>query len=138
MTEQSYKEQFDNIIYTLDLMKRSPFKDTCLTFIKNTDIDLNLRWAVFKEMPEDFLKRESYQVTFKIEKKLPQKEIFWYDDFYIERYQTVKMIDLIDDLEKRLIEPDLYNAAQIWPKELIDAFKEEILQKELESFLMDW
>lgn len=133
-----HQEQFESILYLLELYKTSPYKEKCLNFIKNKDIDLNLRWKIFKEMPPDFLKQENYMVHFNVENKLPGGEIGWYDDMYIERYQTVSMVGLIESLEDKLTEPDLYRPEQVWPIDLINEFKEEILQKELSSFVMDW
>lgn len=126
------------LIDRLEQYKNPSLKTDCLSFIKDKTINLNLRWSVYISMPTDFLKRESYILHFDVEKFLPTKEISWYDDFYIERNETVVMVDIIETLYDRVRNPENYDADQIWSSELIDDFKEEILQRELSCFRMDW
>src|SRR5512139_1306993 len=113
----------------------NPLKDRFLAFIKDKDVPLDERWETFKEAPNEFLVHDLSVVTFEAEKLLPRKEIVWYDgDFYIERYQVVHMTDFIEDMCADKIDMEEPG----WTQELVDAFKEEILQTGLGSFEYDW
>lgn len=100
-------------------------------FITDKDIPLEKRWNTFKNAPYNWKYHDSYLVHFAIERIINRK-ITWYDDFYIERHQTVDMCDVIEYIQEsdRPICVDL--AAHI------DEFKEEILSINLGSFIYDW
>lgn len=88
--------------------------------IAETSIPLETRWRLFCDSP-DYLKNHK---TWIVDIRLHGEEIHWYDDFYINRHQTVDMKDIVEHLEE--IDQDLA------------AFKEEILAKNLGSFVYDW
>ena len=98
-------------------------------YINNKDIPLNDRWEVFKEAPADWKNRYYWLCQFKVENKL-SREISWSDDFYIDKHQTVDMVNIIERLED---DPTrFFNKG--WTKELIEEFKEDILQGNIGSF----
>jgi len=111
----------------------NPLKDRFLAFISDKSVPLDERWEAFKEAPSEFLYQQSWMYHFKSEALLPEKEIEWYEggdeSFYVERHQTVYMIDFLDDwvLDKESFTP-----------EIIAAFKEEVLENAMESFEYDW
>lgn len=118
--------------------KNSPneLKDRAISYITDGSIPLMDRWETFKEMPNDWHIHENWLQHFDSEKLLVNSEISWYDDVYVERYETVDMIELVDDrLCDRLSEdPNVYEN----PETILNAFREEIMAKNLGSFVFDW
>ena len=118
--------------------KKSPnaLRDRYVAYIKDTGIPLDERWETFKEAPDDWKEHRLWVQTFDIEKTVG--EISWYDDMYIEKYQTVDMVSLVEDTIADEIddEDDEYDGP--WNAETVAAFKEEILAKNLGSFVFDW
>ena len=110
---------------------QNPLQVRYVAYIKDTSIPLADRWKVFFEAPTDFKNHKSYIEHFASEKLLPNAEISWYDDFYVEKNETVDMFDMVVNMEEKEGE-DGYSP------EVIAAFKEEILKKNLGSFDYDW
>lgn len=110
-------------------------------FIEDKTIPLHERWELFCQAPNMFKDHETYLHTFNIEKKYG--EISWLDHFYIDKYQTVNMINIIRDLQSQL-NPKLkfksrgFEQCPFKTQEAIDDFKEEILENNLGSFINDW
>ena len=116
-------------------------KEDGLAYIANTDIPLEDRWELYKEMPDSCLNQDSYTVHFKIEEKYGK--ISWYDEFNKDRYSIVNMKDVIEDLEDSLNSSyPLGYIEELKEKgvaeEFLTEFKEEILQLGLGSFENDW
>jgi hypothetical protein len=121
-----YKELYDEIEkYKNDNILKKRYLD----YISNTKNSLNDRWKMFRHAPSSFKENETWVVHFETENLLESGEIIWFDDFYKDRYTTVYLIDIIDQMKEK---PKKYS------KEFITSFKEEILQKNLESFIYDW
>lgn len=97
--------------------------------IVDKTISLDERWATFIAAPA-FLKREEpYIVHFELEQQFG--EISWYDDFYVERHNTItaeKIIKMINDND----------AERDDAEEFAIAMKEELLTKRLGRFKHDW
>jgi hypothetical protein len=113
--------------------------------IKDKTIPLDERWNLWRDAPSNLKENESWIVNFEIENKVG--EISWFDDFYIERNQTIYMADIIErereDVKYLQGDPDYKFAKQITKKfmdspELLDEWREEILQLNLESFQLYW
>jgi hypothetical protein len=111
--------------------------------IKDKTIPLNDRWDLWRGAPSDLKAHDSCVVHFDIEDKVG--EISWYDDFYIERHETVDMFDLIERIREdvKYGAMDYAYTKRITKKfvecsELLDEWREEILQMNLESFEFDW
>lgn len=104
-----------------------------LQYIANKEIPLEDRWNVFAEAPYEWKHHCSYIEHFDVEEKLQNGSICWYDDFFIDRYQTVNLADFVEDLRG-----DNYDSEERWPEELISEFMEEVLDKNLGSFVNDW
>lgn len=98
-------------------------------YLRDKNIPLFDRWEIFRKTPLELLNNDTYNVSFDCEKLLHGGEISWYDDFYKDRHSTVEMVSIIESCEEN---PDQYS------EEFITAFKEEILQKCLGSFVHDW
>jgi len=108
---------------------QSELKQKYLNFIQNESNPLNERWKMFKHAPHDFKNHQNWIVHFEAESLLPSGQIVWFDDFYKDRYSTVIMTDIIDSMKEN---PNKYS------KEVVEAFRKEILQENLESFIYDW
>lgn len=109
-------------------------------FITLKNVPLAERWSVFKMAPISWKDAQSWIMNFEIEQKL-DCEIDWFDEFYFERRETVNMIDFVERLQWEL-EYDGGPSEKMkrggWTKELIEEFMEEIMQKNLGSFDLDW
>jgi len=115
--------------------KENPLKAEYIAFIKDKTFPLADRWEVYKAAPEEFQDHQSWIVHFEAEKLLPSGRISWYDDFYVEKYSEVCVSDLIDEQMAEKVEDD---EGVVWTPEILDAFREEVLQKNLGSFTFDW
>lgn len=114
----------------------SPLKEKYLNYIQDKSIALEERWKAFCEAPADWKNTDGYIVHFAVEKALKENggEISWYDDFYIEKNETVHLINVIERLEDEIESFEELG----WNSDLIKQFKEEILEKNLASFDYDW
>lgn len=114
----------------------NPLKEKYLNYIQDKSIDLEERWEVFCKAPTDWKEKDSYIVHFQVEKALKANggEISWYDDFYIEKNETIHLMNVIERLEE---ETETFEELG-WNSELIKQFKEEVLEKNLASFDYDW
>ncbi len=123
-----------SIIQEIRDYKNNSLKQRFVEYIKDVSIPLESRWEAFLEAPMDWKYQQSYVIHFQVERKLKGREISWYDDFYIEKKETVVMENIIERLEEDL---DSFSENG-WTLELIQEFKEEILQKNIGSFDWDW
>lgn len=106
-------------------------KKDFVEYISDNSYPLGVRWDFFCDAP-DFLKNQYSSIhTFKWENT--NGEISWYDDFYCDRYATVSMDMVIDSMLDR-VDEDTNN----YTKESIKELQEEILSKNLGSFINDW
>jgi len=101
-------------------------KANLATYIRDKNISLDDRWKMFCKAPMQMRNTDSYIVTFNWEKKY--HEISWYDSFGYDRYATVDMEDVITAM---------WENEENNEEELKD-MKEEILEKNLGSFIYDW
>ena len=115
-------------------------KEDFARVIADTELPLEERWDLFVKAP-DFLKE--YKGWVEDFKAFPC-EITWYDDFNKERHETVDTVSIVEsivedvkysggDFEKS----KLCTRLGITPDVLV-ALKEEILSKNLGSFVYDW
>ncbi len=114
--------------------KNNSLKNRYISYIQDKSIPMAERWEAFCEAPVDWKQQKSYVEHFHVENKLKNREISWYDDFYIEKNETVVMGNIIERLEEELED----FSSNGWTKEIIEEFKEEILSKNLGSFDWDW
>jgi len=95
------------------------------TYITDKNISLDDRWNMFCKSPMQMRNQEPYIITFKWENKY--KEIQWYEWFSTDRYATIDMETIIEHMFD-------YEHSD----EQIEDMKEEILEKNLGSFIYDW
>lgn len=93
-------------------------------FVQDLSKPLDERWDLFCAVGMG--SHSSYYVDFKALDEFHGK-ISWYDDYYLERYSTMKMDRLVRCFREK--NP---------PEELIVQLKEEILEKFIWSFENDW
>lgn len=98
--------------------------------IKDKNIPLEERWEMFVDAPNFWKVHKSYQANFRIERKI---EMEWFDCFCCEKYETIEMVDIVEQIEDFIDDED-YS----WTTELQIELMEEILEQNLGSFVLDW
>lgn len=112
--------------------------------IRDKDIDLYNRWALWCKAPSVLKNSDIFIVHFEFEKTL--KNFNWFEDFYIERRQTVYLKDIVDNIKQDLVSAagsinyssDYGSVEKGWTQELLEGFMEDILSKNLDTFIYDW
>ena len=94
-------------------------------YVKDKVIPLEDRWEAFKL--SKLGNTDSWVMTFESLNVLYSGEVSWYDDFYIDKYQTVNMVDLVENLYE-----------SNFTEKQIDAVKGEVLNTFTLSFVNDW
>lgn len=130
------------ILEEIIAFKQAPngLKDRYLAFIADTTIPLDERWAVFKEAPDDWKEQKSWIQHFDFEKEFIG-EISWYDDFYVDRHETVDMVDFCEERLEDYFAGKYEEEDEEWQTVVIAcivAAKEEVLASNMGSFEFDW
>ena len=123
----------DHILYKLQDLKShmKSLNSEYLAYIFDKDYSIESRWDVYLAAPHEMKKHKSYIEHFK---SLPDDFIGYDMPYYVEKYQTVNIIRLI---ERVLEYNDNFDENQ--GKLInIDMLKDEILQKNIGSFEFDW
>lgn len=116
----------------LDAFKpRKDLKKQYLKYIQDQKLPLNDRWDVFVSAPIDLKEEEPWIQKFDIEDKTG--EFPWFD-WGRNRNETVNVSDFINNIGIS----DLYGLDRQFTVELLNEFKEEVLQKNIGSFDLDW
>lgn len=110
----------------------SKLKPDFEAFIKDKSISLEERWQTFASAPDYLRNKEPWVEHLEI----GGREICWYNDFYVERYQDVNMVDIIECMFENVGE-DSYKTVD-YTVEDIKVLQEEILDRNLGSFNNDW
>ena len=114
------KDLLERLLNTLN-----SYKPNFVEYITNPNVHLDDRWETFLMAPYEFKEHlRSYPNL-----KLAGDTISWYDDFYVEKYQTVEAETLLE----WVLESENEHS-----KEVVDSFKEEILKQNMGSFVYDW
>lgn len=93
-------------------------------FIVDQSIPLDERWQAWVDAPADVKNHKGWIEHFT---NLPEDFIMYDGPYHAERYETVKMLNLVERIEE----------AEYMSIDL-NALKEEILSKNLASFTYDW
>ena len=104
-------------------------KDKIADVLKDKSISLTQRWDFFAELPDYLGNHESWIQHFD-----SLGDISWYDDFGKDRYALVRMKDVVESMEDDIE----YREEQGYPQYDIAALKEEILERNIVSFVFDW
>lgn len=108
-----------------------------LAYIKDRTIPLEERWNIYLQMP-DFMKESDGWVEY-----IPIFEehgLNWYDDFYLDRYVTINLVDIVERLEEALTEeyPLCFEEKVRQIPNIVEEVKEWVLEKNILSFINDW
>lgn len=99
-------------------------------YVSNKSIPLDERWALFKKAPSSLTNTSRWSWDFKC------VDVSWYHDYHVKRYETVNLVDFIEDHLAYEIETD-DDAKKKW-EPLIPLMKEEILADNTREFVYDW
>lgn len=99
-------------------------------FLSDKTIPLNERWDLFRKAPAGLVETSPWVWSFEC------IEIRWYDEFNIDRHETVSLVSLMDDWIAERIEDDEYEREK-W-ESLVPLMKEEILASNTREFTFDW
>ena len=126
-------ESMDEFVKSVEATKQTgeALKLVYLDLITDKNIPLDERWNVFTKAPSFWQEHDLSVPSFSIE---AEREINWYDDFNIEKRETVDLIDIIKQLEEDIKR----GFATGWTLELANQLKEDILKQNLGSFEYDW
>lgn len=98
-----------------------------LSELKDTSVPLDERWEAFIKISEKVkLPIQSYGDGFV---DYLGDNMTLYDDFYIERHQTVKYVDMAEQFDELETEISAENIAE---------WKEKVLQSGYGAFIHDW
>ena len=111
-----------------------PLKDKYLAYIKDTSISLDERWEVFVEAPIEWQEHDMSYPHFDAESLLKSREISWYDDFGIDKHETVYMVEVVEHSIEKSKDEDEEN----FTLEFVAALKAEVLEMNLGLFDYDW
>ena len=128
------------------LHEKQMFDTEFKAFIKNKNYPLEERWGLFKFACENalFVSLKGSICSLKI---LEAAHNFsWYDDFYVEKHETVEFTNIVELVEETLDEiledpdysEDLRDVYPIITREELIQLKEEILATGYSGFVMDW
>lgn len=117
-------------------------------FIADKSIPLADRWDTWESAPSELKDQQGWIVHFN---SLPQDFVGYDCDVNADRYQTVDISRIMENLEEKrgMIEdgePDkdhwshkyYLNAVDFFEDYSIEAFQEEVLEMNIESFEYDW
>lgn len=114
----------------LDVIKSR--KADILAFFANEEIPLETRWDLFVKAPEILVNRSPWVMRYDALDEAFGGEVVWYDDFYVERHETVCMVDLLT--HDTLVENSYFKDNP----DNINALKEEILSTGIRTWVYDW
>lgn len=119
-------------------------KDDITIFIKDPNIPLEERWEVFSTFPEYLFEEEFlYIINYPI---LVKKKFNYYNDMFVERYETIDASDIVGHFEEIYDEKgdinEFYKSVcrrdVVLTLEEIDILKEQILERGCRTFKYDW
>lgn len=119
MAEIALQDIVDYIDFVKNAKKlANMYKEAFEAYITDKSIPLDLRWSLWLDAPSELKNRDSCIPDFQ-----SLEEEFLYDGMF-NRYETVETV--------RILEMFTESAGDL------EAFKEEILEQNLESFEYDW
>lgn len=110
------------------------------TFLKDQTQPLEERWEAYKAIAQ-YLTIDPYITNDCIREAFGENTSL-YDDFYIEKYQTVKYTEFVENLEENLQVALEYRGPEDvsvdYTREEIDKLRELVLASDKQGFVMDW
>jgi hypothetical protein len=95
-------------------------------------IPLQDRWSVWVDLP-DIVKEEFWRII-----RFPIEDRVGSITEHFDRRDTIHLPDYVADLESNLEWFRQRSMPYNWTQELIDEFKEQILEQNLVQFVVDW
>ncbi len=124
----------NNIVTAVNMVNiaKAQFAET----IKDKQIPLEERWKLFEETPLYIKGFEPWVERF----IFSGEQIAFYDDFDVEKGSTVDLHDIVQTLTEQLSHDGHYNPIELTEANILDldALKEDILQRNIGSFVYDW
>lgn len=106
-------------------------KEKFAAYVADKTVPLEDRWSLFETAPDALKEHSSWYADFKIN----NEEISWYDDYYLDRHQTMDTLDLVSQTEEMTLSD--YTTPK-YSENVINDLKEQVLAKNLGSFVYDW
>lgn len=100
--------------------------ESCLCYIQDSELPLDQRWDIFTQIHE-FLPSSDWHISF----ESLGTDWSWYDNMYVDRYQTVTLVELADRVRYR-------HDCNEWDHINLDDLKEEILATGFGRFINNW
>lgn len=98
--------------------------------VKNKNLPLEKRWEAYTNIPEGF-SSEGWTQHY----ELNDREICWYDDFYIERYESVDNVNIIEKIED---DPERFANDFDFEEEELDDILTKLKEQMMESGVRYW
>lgn len=130
----SNKQRFLDLIDLLSV-QMDILKNQFIEYFKDKAVPLEDRWDVYTKACIENVFINEYCWIFHsvvIEDKL---KLDYYDDLYIQKYQTISFLDMVEQVEDEVKNNEKFVN---FSKSIIDELKEEILQSGYSSFIFDW
>lgn len=112
--------------------------------LKDKGISTTERWDFYKNAPSVYKETTCWIETYE-KLELNPNRFSWYDDFNVDRYQTVNMVNIVEKIESRLkdYKEDSRKIQETFmpfvnDPNALNELKEEIMEKNIESFVNDW
>lgn len=118
------KPDFTQLIALHDELKKQ-----LLTFIQDKTIPLDERFAVWQAAPVTMKEHKTFTESFA---GLPDDYVMYDGHVHADRHKTIKISDILEAAEGSYGEE-----SQLSPENLI-LFKEDVLTKNINSFVYDW
>jgi hypothetical protein len=115
--------------FTQLILLHEELKEQLIAFITNKDIDLDVRFAVWQQAPVTMKEHKTFTEEFA---GLPEDYIMYVSYVSVDRYQTVTIKRILD------IATGKYGKGGVLSPEDIILFKEDVLAKNINSFVYDW
>lgn len=105
------------------------------SFITNKNVPLDQRWNLWVKAPSE-LKNKSSSIEYF--KEIDSDQIMYEGELvHTDRYQTIEMVLAAENYEWKLKYPRPTDVHE-YTQEGLNRFKEEILNRNIESFIYDW
>jgi len=123
------------------LYEKQMFDTEFKAFIKDQSISLEERWDLFKFACENNLFVNVDWSIIRLKTLEANRNFCWYDDFGVEKYQTVEFTSIVESIEEYVEESLEEKDEEVYPittREKLNELKEEILATGYSGFVYDW
>lgn len=100
------------------------------SYIKDKNVPLEDRWEVYSTLPAHYFDESRWVMDY----DFAGTDIVWHDDLYMEKYETVDNLVIIERIENKLEYEKLNGGTE----EDILQLKEDMLQSGIRRWTYDW